>query len=963
MRNSGLGDEDMSKLLKDKCRRPRRFQAQLEILEDRSVPATITITGAGRFQDGMVTALVHTSGDNYTATNLRSAIVGANSLVGPDTILLDNGTYTMDGTQGQFVVADPSGTLTIANRGGGISTINAQGMSRIFLNESGLTLSGIKLENGLASDRGGAIFNDGVLNVDNCQFVNNEALGGADGGPVQGGAIFNYANRILNVQNSTFSGNVAQGGTSSALLGGTADAEGGAIFFSGGNGILTNNVLNSTFVGNRAVGGNGALFNGLGSRGGNGLGGALFAEAGRYDLNVINATFAANVAQGGNGALADGGNAGGGGLYLQYGGLGTTRLVNDTIAYNRAQGGNGAGALATNGIGSGGGLADNYVTLPVPTPLPKVINTIVARNAANLDNDANGVFDSLGSNLIGDSTGAAASFIATTGDFTGSTLTPLDPGLDPLANYGGPTQTYRLSAGSFAVDRGNSTVVSGPLHLTNDQRGQARRSGVSVDIGAYETQASGQDKTYSMNEGASLTTTADNGLLAGLNNPLGRTVTVRLVAGGGPAAGNLNLRPDGTFTYRPPNTFQGTVSFRFRIVVDGQETDSFTATITVVRPSSGHLSAPLLQGPSGSQTTPTPTFTWNAVAGADHYDIWIDDLTTGQSQAFRNSQVTGTSWTPSSAMVHGHSYRWWVQAVGSDGETSAWSRSLDLRIAPPATPTLTGPSGTSTNAAPTFTWNAVAGADHYDIWIDDLTTHQSQAFGNSHVTGTSWTPGSDMAQGHSYRWWVQALSSDGGTSAWSRSMDVRIAPLATPTLTGPSGTSASATPIFTWTAVAGADHYNIWIDDLTTHQSQAIGNSHVTGTSWAPGSDMAQGHSYRWWVQALSGSGGTSAWSASMDLGIAPLATPTLTGPSGSTTDATPTFTWNAVAGADHYDIWINDLTTGRSQAFGNSHVTGASWTPESAMVQGHSYRWWVRALSGSGGASAWSSSLDIHVG
>src|SRR5205085_5861909 len=107
--------------------------------------------------------------------------------------------------------SDPSGTLTIANGAGGMSTINAQGQSRIFLNQSGLTLSGLVMENGLAADRGGAIFNNGTLNVVNCQFVNNKAVGGLDGGPVQGGAIFNYPNRALNVQNSTFSGNVAQG--------------------------------------------------------------------------------------------------------------------------------------------------------------------------------------------------------------------------------------------------------------------------------------------------------------------------------------------------------------------------------------------------------------------------------------------------------------------------------------------------------------------------------------------------------------------------------------------------------------------------------------------------------------------------------------------------------------------------------------------------------------------------------
>ena len=587
---------------RESCRaKPRRYQARLEVLEDRTAcRATITLIGATRFQDGMVAGLAVHGGNNYTAINLRSAIVGANNLAGPDTILLENGTYTMDDGAGQlfgqFVVSDPSGTLTIANGSGGTSTINAQGQSRVFLNQSGLTLSGLKIENGLASDLGGAIFNNGTLNITNCQFVNNEALGGLDGGPVQGGAIFNYTGRALNVQNSTFAGNIAQGGTSSVILGGTASAAGGAIFFAGdatffggSSAPVSDTILASTFVGNQASGGAGAVYFGFGSRGGDGAGGGIFAEAGSYNLNVINSTFAANIAQGGQGALDDGGNAAGGGLYLQSGGAtgitGTARLVNDTIALNRATGGQGSGVLAAQGIGSGGGLAGGFLSLPAP----KVLNTIVAKNVADRNNDVDGVFSSLGSNLIGTVTAAGASFGAATGDFVGSAATPLDPGLDPLGSYGGPTLTFRLSAGSFAADRGNSIVATGPLGLTTDQRGQSRRSGISVDIGAYEGTAKDQNKSYTLAQGTTLTTTAaTSGLLAGYNNPLGKTVTVQLIAGSDPAAGKLTLNANGSFTYKPPSGFHGAVSFRFEVLVNGQQSDIFSVILNVTK-TSGRL--------------------------------------------------------------------------------------------------------------------------------------------------------------------------------------------------------------------------------------------------------------------------------------------------------------------------------------------------------------------------------------
>jgi hypothetical protein len=558
--------------------RPRRFRAEVEALEDRSVPATISVVGAGRFGDAMVASLVNVGGDKYTAINLRSAIVGANSLAGNDTVLLETGTYKMNGGQGQLVVTDPSGNLTIQNKSGGVSTIDAQGESRIFLNQSGLTLSGLKLQNGFASDRGGAIFNNGTLTVINSQFVNNEARGSLDGGPVQGGAIFNYANRILNVQNSTFTNNVARGGTSSILLRGTADARGGAIYFSGGFGLFTSSITGSTFTGNQAIGGNGAVVNGFGARGGHATGGAIFAEAGSYDLNVINATFAANVAQGGKGSLGDGGHATGGALFLQNGGTGTVRLVNDTISGNKALGGQGNGTLATSGASSGGGLAGNFLGMP----LAKVINTIIAKNGASMNSDVDGVFASLGSNLIGDNTGAAASFNAATGDFVGTFGGPLDPGLDPLGNHGGTTQTFRLRTDSFAIDRGKSTVVSGVAPVaTKDQRGQPRRSGIDVDIGAFEFAQKSLSRSYSLNQGITLTTTATSSLLAGVNNPLGKTVTAKLVSNVPSSAGKVTLNANGTFTYKPAASFYGTTSFQFRVVVDGQEGDAFTATLKV----------------------------------------------------------------------------------------------------------------------------------------------------------------------------------------------------------------------------------------------------------------------------------------------------------------------------------------------------------------------------------------------
>jgi CSLREA domain-containing protein len=62
------------------------------------------------------------------------------------------------------------------------------------------------------------------------------------------------------------------------------------------------------------------------------------------------------------------------------------------------------------------------------------------------------------------------------------------PGLGPLAENGGPTQTLALLPGSPAIDAG-----ANPGALTTDQRGAgfARTAGARTDIGAYERPAGG----------------------------------------------------------------------------------------------------------------------------------------------------------------------------------------------------------------------------------------------------------------------------------------------------------------------------------------------------------------------------------------------------------------------------------------------------------------------------------------
>jgi hypothetical protein len=110
-----------------------------------------------------------------------------------------------------------------------------------------LTLRGVSLEDGVATSvstsRGGAILNEGTLDLSDCALDGNDAL--------EGGAIYNDG--FLDAETCTFSNNHARN------TGGGA-GEGGAIS-STAFGITT--VLRSTFTGNRADVRGGAIFGGF----------------------------------------------------------------------------------------------------------------------------------------------------------------------------------------------------------------------------------------------------------------------------------------------------------------------------------------------------------------------------------------------------------------------------------------------------------------------------------------------------------------------------------------------------------------------------------------------------------------------------------------------------------------------------------------------------------------------------
>jgi len=131
--------------------------------------------------------------------------------------------------------------------------------------------------------------------------------------------------------------------------------------------------------------------------------------------------------------------------------------------------------LSQNGAGYSGSNLYNYGTAILQ-------NSIVADSSSG--GNCNGTVTSNGYNLSSDSSC----------DFNGpGDLNNTNSLLGTLGNYGGPTQTIPLLAGSPAIDAGNPKgCTDGKGHLLKtDQRGKPRPDKEDTggcDMGAYERQ-------------------------------------------------------------------------------------------------------------------------------------------------------------------------------------------------------------------------------------------------------------------------------------------------------------------------------------------------------------------------------------------------------------------------------------------------------------------------------------------
>ncbi len=320
------------------------------------------------------------------------------------------------------------------------------------------------------------------------------------------------------------------------------------------------------------------------------------------------------------------------------------------------------------------------------------------------------------------------------------------------------------------------------------------------------------------------------------------------------------------------------------------------------------------QPTASSPTNAKPSLSWSSVTGAATYNVYRGATLLGNT--------SGTTFTDSALSSDG-SYNYTVTSLDGLGNESAPSlvRTVVYDTTPPAAPSQPTAAVSPTKAKPVLNWSAVGGASTYNVY------RGATFLGNT--SGTTFTDSALSTDG-SYDYTVTSLDGLGNESAASPARTVIYDTTAPAAPTQPAAaTPTNAKPALSWTAVSGADTYNVY------RGATLLGNT--SSTSFTDTALSTDG-SYDYTVTSLDTAGNESVPSQARTVvydTTAPGA-PDQPAAAASPTNAKPSLTWTAVPGATSYNVSRSGTPV--------ANVATPSFT-DSALASDGSYSYTVTAL------------------
>ncbi len=326
------------------------------------------------------------------------------------------------------------------------------------------------------------------------------------------------------------------------------------------------------------------------------------------------------------------------------------------------------------------------------------------------------------------------------------------------------------------------------------------------------------------------------------------------------------------------------------------------------------------------------------------YEVWIDDPAKGLTPA---SSAVRTNFTSGNLTIKTiGTYRIWVRAIAPDGAVGAWSAPLVVKVD-------VAPGQLNFNSAdvtkPEVQWSSVAGAVGYDVRVTSKQDGSEILTARKISTGTLVTAYKivkSLPIGN-YEVTVRAIAADGTVGSWSEPMTYNstLAPELRP-----YQPRLGAEVMLEWWPAENSGPIDVLV--MNTRSKTIVLSGQASPGQYAATVDLPDGN-YRWWVMSTS----HRMWSLPGEFEVKRRTS--FTNNTSFQTNTAVTLTWDRIAAAHHYDVWVTDERG--VLVYRNMSAATLQVTLQSTLLPGR-YRAWVRAVSEDGVIAPWSSRLDFVV-
>ena len=335
------------------------------------------------------------------------------------------------------------------------------------------------------------------------------------------------------------------------------------------------------------------------------------------------------------------------------------------------------------------------------------------------------------------------------------------------------------------------------------------------------------------------------------------------------------------------------------------------------------------------------TVSWQAVEGAVVYEIWVGTTVDLQAAIKHGNDVSGLS-TVITDLNNGTTYYVWIRAKNDIGESDfspAENGTPQVFAIPPQAPS--APSITIGNGQLSITWDAVNGAATYEVWISTANNFANVTQHGTDITASLSTTIGGLNNGTTYYVWLKAKNEFGTSDFSSVATGKPISNITTPSLTAGNGQI-----IVNWTAIDGADQYEIFYGTGINPPQNAAQTINAPATS-ATITGLVNGTTYNVWIRGRNSTGTGIMGNSVSAVPIGNMGAVTI-----NAGNEQLLLNWVSVAGADEYEVFystVNSIPASLSQIVSTTTAT------LNGLSNGTTYFVWVRGRNskGTSGTSA----------